>query len=208
MKKDLLIKAGWNISKLAKIGFGTAQEGFYHLQETRKMLAENQQRWQQAESKYQRAVSRVTVTIEKTTELLNLYRRYGLPENTLPLAINHSVAKDFPDIRLKQDGSFIFKEAAAGSAAAASALGGTALFGAASTGASISGLHGAAAVSASLANLGGGALAAGGLGIAGGIAALGATFALPAVAVGSYLWDKSVREQHEQVLLIFPNVLM
>lgn len=43
-------------------------------------------------------------------------------------------------------------------------------------------------------------LAAGGLGIAGGVAALGTTFAVPAIATGGYLWDKSVRKQHQKVL--------
>lgn len=192
MKKELLKKA-------AKASMTTAQKGLHHCQETKQMLAENQVRWQKANEKYQRALSRVMVILEKSQELLSLCRRYGLTEEELPFPVG-SLQKMFPDVTLKQDGSFLFKGAAAGTAAVTSALGGTALFGTASTGAAISGLHGAAATGAVLANLGGGSLAAGGLGIAGGVAALGATFALPAVAVGGYLWDKSVREQHQKVV--------
>ena len=64
----------------------------------------------------------------------------------------------------------------------------------------IASLHGAAAAGATLAHLGGGSVAAGGLGIAGGVAALGTTFAVPAIAAGGYLWDKSVRQQHLKVV--------
>ena len=193
MKKELFKKA-------AKASMTTAKRGLHHCQETKQMLAENQARWQQANEKYQRTISAAAVIIDKTRELLQLCQRYGLSEGDLPIVIYHSLEKDFPDVTLQQDGSFLFKGAAAGAAAATSVLGSTALFGTASTGAAISGLHGAAATGAVLAHLGGGSLAAGGLGIAGGVAALGATFALPAVAVGSYLWDKSIREQHQKVV--------
>ena len=100
-------------------------------------------------------------------------KRYGLTDGEIPYPIVHSLEKEFPDCKLQQDGSFLFKGAAAGAFAAASTLGGTAVLGTASTGTAIASLHGAAAAGAALASLGGGSLAAGGLGIAGGVALWG-----------------------------------
>lgn len=200
MKKEFLQKAGRGMKKAAEQGLKTTQSGVHHYQETKKLSAENQRRWQAATARYQDAVSRVSVIIEKTQELIGLCKRYGLTDADIPYPVARSLEKVFPDCKIQQDRSFLWKGAAAGTAAVTSMLGETALLGTASTGAAISGLHGAAATGATLAHLGGGAVAAGGFGIAGGIAALGTAFAVPAVAAGGYLWDKKVRRQHQQIL--------
>ena len=200
MKNKYWRIAGREVKKVAEKSIETTRKGANHCLETKKMLEENQCRWQAATKKYQQAVSRVSVIIEKSHELIELCRRYGLTDETIPYPIAQTLEKNFPDCKLQQDGTFLWKGAAAGTVAVTSALSGTAFLGTASTGAAISSLHGAAAVSAALANLGGGAVAAGGFGIAGGLAALGTAFALPAIATGGYLWEKSIRKQHEKVL--------
>lgn len=200
MGNGLLKMASLGVKKASEVGLDKAKSGVKHCLETKKLLEENQCRWQAASEKYQREVSRLSLIIEKTQSLIGLCKRYGLTDGEIPYPIVHSLEKEFPDCKLQQDGSFLFKGAAAGAFAAASTLGGTAVLGTASTGTAIASLHGAAAAGAALASLGGGSLAAGGLGIAGGVAALGTTFAVPAIATGGYLWDKSVRKQHQKVL--------
>lgn len=167
MGNGLLKMAGLGVKKASEVGLDKAKSGVKHCLETKKLLEENQCRWQAASEKYQREVSRLSLIIEKTQSLIGLCKRYGLTDGEIPYPIVHSLEKEFPDCKLQQDGSFLFKGAAAGAA---------------------------------LASLGGGSLAAGGLGIAGGVAALGTTFAVPAIATGGYLWDKSVRKQHQKVL--------
>ena len=41
-------------------------------------------------------------------------KRYGLTDGEIPYPIVHSLEKEFPDCKLQQDGSFLFKGAAAG----------------------------------------------------------------------------------------------
>lgn len=200
MGKGLLKMAGLGVKKASEVGLDKAKSGVKHCLETKKMLEENQRRWQAATEKYQREVSRLSLIIEKTQSVIGLCKRYGLTDGEIPYPIMHALEKKFPDCKLQQDGSFLFKGAAAGAVAAVSALGGTAVLGTDSTGTAIASLHGAAAAGATLAHLGGGSVAAGGLGIAGGVAALGTTFAVPAIAAGGYLWDKSVRQQHLKVV--------
>lgn len=101
------------------------------------MLEENQRRWQAATEKYQREVSRLSLIIEKTQSVIGLCKRYGLTDGEIPYPIVHALEKEFPDCKLQQDGSFLFKGAAAGAVAAVSALGGTAVLGTASTGTAI-----------------------------------------------------------------------
>ena len=188
MGNGLLKMAGLGVKKASEVGLDKAKSGVKHCLETKKLLEENQCRWQAASEKYQREVSRLSLIIEKTQSLIGLCKRYGLTDGEIPYPIVHSLEKEFPDCKLQQDGSFLFKGAAAGAFAAASTLGGTAVLGTASTGTAIASLSGAAATNATLAFLGGGSLAAGGLGVAGGTMVLGGLVAGPALAVfGLYL---------------------
>lgn len=196
----MLKKIGLPVVGVVKKGVSLAQDGIQHCEETKEMLKENQTRVQQATAAYAEAVNRCVFIIEKMWEILPICERYGYDAQQLHLPTVDAVKGLLPSCELTQDKAFLYQGAAAGAAAASSTLGGAALLGTASTGAAISGLHGAAAVGATLASLGGGSIAAGGLGIVGGAAVLGSTFAIPAVAVGGYLWDKTIRDHHEKVV--------
>lgn len=152
MGNGLLKMAGLGVKKASEVGLDKAKSGVKHCLETKKLLEENQCRWQAASEKYQREVSRLSLIIEKTQSLIGLCKRYGLTDGEIPYPIVHSLEKEFPDCKLQQDGSFLFKGAAAGAFAAASTLGGTAVLGTASTGTAIASLHGAAAAGAALAD--------------------------------------------------------
>jgi hypothetical protein len=85
-----------------------------------------------------------------------------------------------------------------GMAVGAGAAFGTSTLAAASTGTAIAGLSGAAATNATLAWLGGGSLAAGGFGMAGGMAVLGGIVAAPVLAVGGFMFNKSMQAKLDQ----------
>lgn len=200
MKYNVLKWTGKCIGKAVRTGTQYTRHSIEYGKETRNMLKDNQERWKRCIEQHQMAVTRLSVTIEKTMTLIAICKRYGLDIKEIPLPSARSLEKQFPDCNLNQHECFIVKGVTAGITSVSAALGTTALCGTASTGAAISSLHGAASIGAILADLGGGSAAAGGLGIAGGIAVLGSAFAIPAIGVGSYLWDKSIREQHEQLI--------
>lgn len=96
--------------------------------------------------------------------------------------------------------AMVAKGLGAGAASAAGLFGAMATFGTASTGTAIAALHGGAVYTATLAALGGGSVAAGGLGMTGGLIVLGASGALPAVAVVGYLADKKIRKSYDEAV--------
>lgn len=94
----------------------------------------------------------------------------------------------------------VAKGLGAGAASAAGLFGAMATLGTASTGTAIAALNGGAVYTATLAALGGGSVAAGGLGMTGGLIVLGASGALPAVAVVGYLADKKIRKSYDEAM--------
>lgn len=109
MGKGLLKMAGLGVKKASEVGLDKAKSGVKHCLETKKLLEENQRRWQAATEKYQREVSRLSLIIEKTQSVIGLCKRYGLTDGEIPYPIVHALEKEFPDCKLQQDGSFLFK---------------------------------------------------------------------------------------------------
>ena len=207
---------------ISKAGKEKAEETVERVKENRELEKDTSRIVKEAERSWQDSISRLEATMEdfkETLQTLEKQREHIISVHGVRFMRLCEYEKIFSDdalgesiffesqLREFQDSHECFVQdelhsnpalrgIATGVASAATAATATALLGTASAGTAIAGLHGAAAMNATLASLGGGSLASGGFGIAGGLTVLGGLVVIPGLAVGGFIWDKNVRNEH------------